>query len=284
MTMALHAELTPGSLRILRPGHTAPLLTQSAQPDKRPYIHPILAPDGIGALTENEPGHHLWQHGLYTGLNDVNGAGFWTEGLHKDNVATDGSFHPRAFGAPRVDGTRVFWDVDCEWRSPQGGKLLEETQSWRFEDHESYFLLDLTWTLVARTDVAFGQYAYGGLFLRMPFREGCGGAALDSEGRTNSACEAQRARWVSISMAIPGREKLPTRECGIALFDHPANPEHPVPWRVDGQLGVAPSTCIAGAWKLERNEQARFWHRLFIFLGRGEPKRIEAEWQRFANS
>ena len=57
------------------------LLVQNARADHRPFIHPIVAPDGDGILTENAPPHHPWQHGLYVGLNDVDGVGFWTEGL-----------------------------------------------------------------------------------------------------------------------------------------------------------------------------------------------------------
>lgn len=262
----LRAEHTPESLRIFREGLATPLITQQAKRDKRPYIHPILAPDGVGELTENEPGHHLWQHGLYVGLNDVNGVGFWTEGLHEKSREKDGSFHPLTFDGAKPSGSEASWQLVTEWRSPKGEPMLWETQEWTFTDNfaASSHLLTLKWTLSAKIDLTFGKYPYGGLFLRMPYRGE--GIAFNSERKTNKDAEGQRAEWVCVRMPIPGREKEKQRECAIALFDHPKNAEHPAPWRVDGQLGIAPSRCIAGAWTLAKGESVRSCYGVFSFI------------------
>ena len=74
---------------------------QEAPEFGRPYIHPLRAPKAGGILTENAPGHHPWQHGLYVGLNDVNGIGFWTEGLGADRDK-DGSFACRELKDPNT--------------------------------------------------------------------------------------------------------------------------------------------------------------------------------------
>jgi hypothetical protein len=259
-------------LDLFRGDAAEPLLTQHAEPDHRPYLHPLRAPDGRGILTEDAPAHHPWQHGLYTGLNEVGGAGFWKEG------GGDGTFHPRPLAAPEVEGHTARWTVETEWRAPAGRHLLTETQRWQFIDEGRECVLDLQWTLRAEGELTFGQYAYGGLFLRMPYRKETGGEALNSEGQRNAEAEARRARWVAVSMPIAGRDD----GAGIAMMDHPANPEHPVPWRVDGQLGVAPSRCIAGPWQLAAGETARFRHRLLLFCGTPDVARIEASWRAFA--
>ena len=54
----LSVEFAPARLAIYRHGLTQPLLVQNARPDDRAFIHPLLAPDGDGSLTENEPPHH----------------------------------------------------------------------------------------------------------------------------------------------------------------------------------------------------------------------------------
>lgn len=77
--MTLYITFTDHQLAIARSPLTTPLLVQQARPHHRPYIHPILALDGCGVLTEDAPPHHPWQHGLYVGLNDVNGVGFWMD-------------------------------------------------------------------------------------------------------------------------------------------------------------------------------------------------------------
>src|SRR5687768_15590496 len=53
------------------------LLTQHVNSNIRPYIHPIVAPDGKGVLTEFSPAHHKHQTGLYWGLKKVNGRDYF---------------------------------------------------------------------------------------------------------------------------------------------------------------------------------------------------------------
>jgi hypothetical protein len=277
----LTAEATRGQIRLYRAGESDPLVVQHAAPGLRPHLHPLHAPDSRGGtLTEDAPHHHPWQHGLYVGLNDVNGIGFWKEG------GTNGTFHPDPLAPPILrDGTAA-WRVRTEWRAPGGATILNEIQSWTLTDdlEGGAYTLDLSWSLTPAAnggDVRFGEYPYGGLFLRMPYRpEAAGSIACDSEGRENGAAEQQRARWVVVCLPLPDREPH-NGPCGIAILDHPNNPEHPTPWRVDEQLGVAPSRCIAGPWTLSPGETTTSRYRLFVFAGPLDHPRIEAEWQRF---
>ncbi len=264
----LRAERTDsGALRIYRGDASQPILVQEAKPDFRPFIHPIVSPDGKGILTEDAPGHHLWQHGLYVGLNEVNGVDFWKH---------DELFHPRPLARPRVSGHHARWSVTTEWRSPARERLLTETQQWHLTDNGTNYLLDLTWTLEAGTDLTFGRFAYGGLFLRMPFRGK--GTAVNSGGDSGPAAEGKRARWVAVSMPIEGRDD----EATLAILDHPGNPDHPQPWRVDGQLGIAPSRCILGDWKLAKGKRTTSRYRVLISGGKPGVESIESGWREFA--
>ncbi|WP_409344736.1 PmoA family protein [Paenibacillus sp. MBLB4367] len=270
---AIHAD---EGIRICRSGQDQPIVAQQAAAHKRPYIHPIVAPDGRGTLTENAPPHHPWQHGLYVGLNQVNGIGFWEEGL-LGNPA-DGSFHPKPLAMPWTRGNRAGWHVETDWHSPEGDTMLTERQEWSLEDCGSRYHLDLMWTLSARVDLVFGQYAYGGLFLRMPYLHEAGGEAVNDRGQANQDAEAQAARWVAVSMPIEGREDW----AGIAIMDDPGNPEHPVRWRVDGQLGIAPSRCIAGDWRLAKGQSQTFRYRSLVYTGRTDAALVQASWDQFA--
>jgi hypothetical protein len=276
----LRAEHSGEHLAFYRSGSMPALVTQCAATDHRPYIHPILAPDGVGELTENQPGHHLWQHGLYVGLNDVNGVGFWKEGY--GGSPHDGTFHPQPLAPPVVAGGQAHWNVICEWRSPDGTPMLTETQRWSLEDRGETLALDLEWGLRAETDLRFGKHSYGGLFLRMPWRAETGGDILTSEGSADTDdAEGKRARWVALAMPIPGRD---SGVAGIALLDHPSNPEHPAPWRVDDNFGIAPSRCIAGEWHLARDESTVSRYRVFVFTGPISRDAVESEWRQFASA
>ncbi len=253
-----------------------PVLVQEAPELGRPYIHPLHAPKGSGILTENAPGHHPWQHGLYVGLNDVNGIGFWTEGLGGDREK-DGLFACSELSDPAQSGGRIQWEVQCQWSAPDGVPLLLEQQKWSMVRREGAYELDLCWTLTADMDIRFGKYDYGGLFLRMPYRNERGGEVSTSEGLAFPEAEGERARWVAVWMPIEGEEN----GGGIAILDHDQNPEHPVPWRVDGQLGISPSRCIVGAWNLTEGTSSTNKYRIVAFSDKINTADLSRRWEHF---
>lgn len=256
----LRAETEDRRISIYREGSDSPVIVQNAPADRRAYIHPIAVPGGTVPVTEDAPDHHPWQHGLYVGYNDVNGVGFWHEGLRAD-LEDDGTFHPRILRAAEVTRDRAEWAVESEYRTKDGDPLLRETQAWTFTDRGDHYVLDLELTLHALTDLTFGRYDYGGLFIRMPFRKEVGGRAYNSEGFEGADAEASRARWVATQMPIAGLAD----EVTVVITDHPANREYPTPWRVDPELGVVPSVCIAGAWSLAGGSDEVFRHRVLVY-------------------
>jgi hypothetical protein len=212
-------------------------------------------------------------------LNDVNGFDFWEEGIR--NNPADGTFHPLPIAPAKVSNEAVNWKVETEWHAPDQSPILLEKQHWRFSIHKSVYFLDLRWSLIASVDLEFGQHDYGGLFLRMPFRNEFGGVVLNSEGQYNQEAEGQRARWNAVSMPIAERKG---GWAGIAIFDHIANPEHPVPWRVDKKLGVVPSRCITGSRTLAKGEKESYLHRVVVFTGEPIADELERYWQLFSKS
>ncbi|WJH34930.1 PmoA family protein [Paenibacillus sp. CC-CFT747] len=199
------------------------MLTQHAHPNRRPYLHPIVAPDGRGVLTEDAPAHHPWQHGLYVGLNQVNNWGFWTEGV--TNSPNDGTFHPEGISDIQLADDEAGWVVKTALCEPAGDRLLTERQSWSLRDRNTVYELDLEWTLTAEKAITFGSYSYGGLFLRMPYRQDQGGSFLSSNGLSKEEADGQRARWAAVSMPVEGRGDY----AGMAILDHAENEEHPSP-------------------------------------------------------
>lgn len=270
--VALEAREDSGAITVTSGGVV--VLRQHAGPNQRPFIHPLVSPGGAGTVTEDAPAHHPWQHGLYFGLNDVNGVGFWTEGLLPGRADRDGAFDSRIHSAPTVVNGDVRWAVATDYRDLDGSIMLEDVQDWRLAACDDRLDLDVTWTLRARRDVVFGKYEYGGLFLRMPFRSDRGGSAVDSNGDSESG---QRARWVSVRMPLAetGREVL------VAVLDHPANPGSPVPWRIDDELGIGPAPSAAGSWMLDEDTRTCFRYRVVVFGDVAQPAAVAAAWDRY---
>ena len=256
-----------GGIAIVRPTLDQPLFVFNAPEDGRPYVHPLLAPDGKGMLTEYSPGHHKHQTGIYVGFLKVNG---------RDYFHNRGADYFRRTGFKYENNSQgVFWTSTYELLDAKKSAQLVETQSWHFRDFQKSYLIDLTWSAKANIDVTFDKYDYGGLFLRMPFKGQPGAQAINSEGQINGKSEGQKARWVDIGMTVEGR-KDPGR---IAVLSHAKNPNSPLPWRVDGQLGVGPAPSRLGAWKLAKGDTVTFRYRFVVYTGEFQQDQVEAEWK-----
>ncbi len=255
------------------------ILQQNARPGMRPYIHPLRIPDPSGdgtlCLTEDSPWHHPWQHGIQTGFHGVNGCDFWFDpGQHPSMVI--GTIEP---STPRItQSDPPSWSVEALWRHADGQLLLAERQCWSFQNTDELYFLDLDWTLQAIPDVQIEQHAYGGFFIRMPFRRTIGASVLNAFGQRDDATEQQAAKWVDLHMPLENS----ATGAGITLLDHPDNPGHPVHWRVDGQRGINPAPCIPNAITLPAGSRLRYRYRLVLHSGPLAVKRIDTLWAAYA--
>ncbi len=259
-----------GRLTVWREGATEPLIVQSARPDHRPYLHPLAAPDGRGVLTEFSPGHHRHQTGVYWGITRLNG---------RDYFHNPGADHWRrvALTVDRDHGDTVAWTAVYDLLGADGQPVWRETQRWAARDGGDTYTLDLEWTGEALTDVTISEYAYGGLFVRMPWRPGIEGYAINSTRQRNERANGQRTTWVDVGLRLDGRDDL----AHLAVFDHPANPGYPLPWRVDGQLGFGPSPATLGDRTLTRGQSETYRHRLFAYTGPHDDVKVDAAWRAY---
>ncbi|HZZ81939.1 MAG TPA: DUF6807 family protein, partial [Gemmataceae bacterium] len=170
-------ERKEGGIVITRPTLETPLLVFNAPADGRPYLHPLLAPDGKGVLTEFSPAHHKHQTGIYVGFLKVNGRDYF------HNRGAD-HFRRQAF-THKMSSEGVVWNSTYELLDKNKDVLLTETQTWNFRDFTKTYVIDLTWSARAHADVTFDKHEYGGLFVRMPFKNQPGAVAINSDGKKN---------------------------------------------------------------------------------------------------
>ena len=259
------------TLSVFRDGEKKAVLTQVARPDFRPYLHPIVAPDGKGVLTEYSPGHHKHQTGLYWGVTRVNG---------RDYFHHPGGDYWRRVSAKvlKPKGSSVQWQTIYEMLDAKGEPQLVESQAWSMEVQDGEYVLDLSWSALAKTDITIGKYNYGGLFLRMPWKKGIDGRVFNSSRQANSRAEGQRSVWVDVGMKVPGRDD----HAHIAIFDHPRNPGFPTAWRVDNQLGIGPASSRNGDWKIPKGRKASFRHRLLVYTGKLNDAELTKKWSGYS--
>ncbi len=252
------------------------VLQHNARPGLRPYIHPLRGPDGQTCLTEDSPWHHPWQHGIQTGFHGVNGCDFWFDpGQHADTII--GTIHP---SEPRIESRKTpRWMIDAVWRHHDGSELLNEQQIWTLRSVEGVLYLDLDWILRSIPNVQIDQGSYGGLFVRMPYRDERTANVVNSTGLKDDDTEQAPAVWVDLLMPVNRGDV----SAGISLLDHPNNPRHPAHWRVDGQRGINPAPCIPGPIHLVAGEALSHRYRLILHDGPLDPDRIQEHWETYAS-
>ena len=210
-----------GTLSVFRKGSSEVLVTQNAKPDFRPFLHPIMAPDGKGELTEYSPGHHKHQTGLYWGFTRVNGEEVSMDTVHKyfynknKNPIIQKSIGRDFFHNPGEDywrkvsmeiitaeGAEVSWQTVYEMLDKDSKPILQETQIWKMTETEGKFILDLEWQGKAIKNITIGEFDYGGLFLRMPWKEGIKGEAINAARQINEKADEQRREFLGLKSML----------------------------------------------------------------------------------
>lgn len=257
-------------IRIYRGDGKTPVLTENAYDDTRPYIHPIVAPDGKGLLTEFRPWHHPHQMGIFWGLKLVNGRDFFMQ-WQKD--------HYRKVSASVIEqqGQQVKWQTVYDMLDETGATVMTETQNWSMEEVDGKYVLDLEWKGLAQTGITFGQYYVGGLFVRMPWHVGDRAEAVNSNGQRDKDAEAQHAKWVDLGIQVEGRNDL----AHLVIFDSPDNTGFPTVWRVDDQFGFGPDRS-SQEWKMEKGQTEVLRYRLIAYTGPFNPAAVADAGKAFA--
>jgi putative membrane-bound dehydrogenase-like protein len=287
------------SIEIFRSGGNEPILRHNVREDFRPYIHPIAAPDGLGVLTEFSPGHHTHQTGLYWGFTRVNGRDYFhnPDGDYWQRVSATvieaddhNHYHDHDHSHTGSDEAiqetsgngiqRVHWQTVYDLLDEEGHAILRETQYWSMWEENGQFILDLEWRGRAQTDITIGEFDYGGLFLRMPWREDIPAEVVNAVRDRNERAEGERAMWLDIGMQVDGRDDL----ARIAIFDHSENNGYPTPWRVDDEFGVGPSRAILGDWTIEEGETEVIRYQLKIYTDEFSDLALTSAWEDYVDN
>ncbi len=260
---------------IHRQGVANPILTQAAQADFRPFVHPIVAPDGRGVMTEFSPTHHTHQTGLYWGLTRVNGRDYFhhPEGSYWKRVAA--SVLKAKSSSP---GDSVQWQTVYDLLDESGNGVLRESQIWTMRDFKDQYVLELEWTGEALVDVTVGKYDYGGLFLRMPWKPGIPSKVVNNARQVDQRAEGQRAVWTDVGIQLEGRSDM----AHMAIFDHPQNKGFPQPWRVDNQFGIGPVRARLGDWTIAKGQKEIIRHQIVVSTGELNDVALTKRWSEFS--
>jgi hypothetical protein len=275
VTFHVVQDSSAGTISVLLGGSRDVVLVQNAQERIRPFLHPIMPPDGKGMLTASRPSHHPHQTGVYWGLKATNGRDFFMTCC----VPGEERYHRRVSASVlQESGARVSWRTVYNLLDERGQTILVETKTWSIQEQDRKYLLDLEWRGDAKRAVTVERFYVGGLFIRMPWHKGIAGEVINAAGQRNNQAEQQRAIWADVGMAIAGRDDWGH----IAILDHPDNTGFPIAWRVDSELGVGPSRQILQNWRLTEGESEVTRYRLIVYTGQLDPTVLHRAWTAYA--
>ena len=256
----------------------------------RPFVHPVRTPDGR-VLSVDSPADHPWHHALWFTIKFVNGTNFWEEydqfGLLRQQAPptletrTDG-------GRPVVRATSSIDWVDADGESVVVTERCSLTSRVDADAH----LLDWDVRLTPTADTRFDRTpfttwgGYGGLTLRgRPDWHHT--RLLLPDGRARQRVLGEHANWCALDGTIGTDDE--GRPAGVAMLDHPDNPNHPTPWyastRADtyGDEGWANFCNAAFLWdaplEVEAGAELRLRHRVVVHDGEWGTERVERAWQ-----
>jgi hypothetical protein len=246
---------------------------------KRPFVYPVIGPSGR-SLTRmghpHDPETHSHHNSVWVSHQMIGDANFW-EDRGVARIA-----HQRVIRYEDSDA-EAFVESENAWLDKDGKPLMRElrrTGAHALEGKEWLLTVEMQWEV--KQPLVIGQTAFGPLGVRMAKTIGVadgGGTILNSEGGVDEAgCFRLPARWCDYSGPIaPGVTE------GITLMDHPANPNHPVPFHVrnDGWMGAA-LTFAAGPLTIEPGKPLRLRYALYVHAGEGTPEKINVQWEAFA--
>lgn len=223
----------------------------------KPYLYPVLAPNGVGVtrawpVEKGLPGEattdHIHQKSVWFCHGDVipegvelkiksankadKGVDFWSEAKDKDGTARHGKIKCVKVGEPKQhDKTHASVETHNEWFTPDGVKIMDEVRTIHFIEGKEgrTFAFDIVLKATV-CPITFGDTKEGSFGIRVHDglrpTEKTGAVVTTAEGKTvtppvkdNMTIWGYPAAWIDYSGKLDGKE------VGIAVFDHPTNPK-----------------------------------------------------------
>jgi len=264
----------------------------------KPALYPVRWIDGTGMTRRfpmekalpDESDDHVHHRSVFWGHRHVKSADgtvhdFWGENTNSGKQVT--------YGIEVTKDNRIY--SKTKWVSKTGKTIATDFRKIGFATNKAGRFIDYAITIKASEgDIVLQDDKDAGMGFRVPdtmcvsphgtAKVEAEGYMLNSGGHTGGDCWGKRAKWISYSGKV--KDKL----LGIAMFDHPENPRHPTNWHARS-YGLCSANIFgkrhferlpdktAGNYILKKGQSLTFRYRLYWHAGKGEAKKIEAQYR-----
>lgn len=206
-------------------------------PCVRPFMYPVLAPDGVGVTSDQinvKGGDHPHHRSLWVAHGDVNGVDHWSLAKQFKGEKQPEQKHVKF---EKVEGDTLVEDL--EWQDNDFKPMLNERRTVRFfefPDQSRGIDFTLEFTPVSGP-VKFGDTKEAGLCsVRMASAISAQATITESTGATATgdakSSKEEKAVWGKAADWCDESGEIDGKPYGVAIFDNLANPRHPSTWHV----------------------------------------------------
>lgn len=271
----------------------------------KPYFHPVRAASGTIVTRqypmetiEGETRNEKHQRSLWFAHGDVDGLDFWDNEASYTTPNRGFIVLDRVIGLVSGDKTGSI-EATFNWVDMKNKPVVKETRKMVFYSDPTLRIIDFDITLQAIGKVTFNDTKEGTFGLRLaagleaptarnatalPKRTGKMVNSNGQEGEANAW--GKRANWIDVSGEVED-EKL-----GVAIFDHPSNPQHPTYWHARGYgllaaniFGVRAfenNKTLNGSRTLEAGQTMTFRYRVLVHPGDQQTANVAALYEKYA--
>ena len=249
----------------------------AGQPIWKPYLYPLRAANGLSLLAD-APTDHRHHHGFWVGYGRVEDTDCWLERHNSGKIVA------RGFDSIESGGETGGFTQSCDWVAPTGDLILRDTRAFTFYDtpvEARIFDFELNLRVPGDQNVTLHQTNEAGL-PHIRVAEGLtartGGTLTNASGKRNEReTYKQRSPWLDCS------GKLGRLECGLAVFDHPRNPDYPTPWFTRDYGPFSPNFLFFrdDPWILTPDSPLRLRYRVYTHSGDVREGRVAEAWEQY---
>jgi hypothetical protein len=253
---------------------------QFGPPRWKPYLYPLRAANGLSLLAD-APTDHRHHHGLWVGHGRLDDDDFWLERHNSGKIVH------KKFDSIETGGSVASFTAVNEWTAANGDVMLKDVRTFTFYDEPSdarAFDFEIVIRSPDKRSVTLHPSNEAGL-PHIRVAEGLavktGGTLTNAEGKTNErGTYKQRSPWLDCS------GKLGRLACGIAVFDHPDNPDHPTPWFTRDYGPFSPNYGFfqEDPIVIAPRSPLRLRYRIYTHTGDVEQGRVAEAWEQYART
>jgi hypothetical protein len=190
--------------------------------EKYPFLFPVNGPVTGSSVTSMRNGEYPHHSSLFFGCDRVNGGNYWQEGLERGRIVSSGAV------IAEQDSLHVTITDECTWKRPDAPSPIREKRKITITAPSSgMYRIDFEFRLEMLMDVTIEKTNHSLFSARMDpdLSVKYGGTMVNANGDSSEkGTFGKPSPW----MDFFGKRGAEIE--GLAILQHPGNPDYPAPW------------------------------------------------------